>query len=121
METRKKFVKSALTGVLSGFINGFFGGGGGMIVVPMLINLLGFSPKQAHATSIAIILPITLVSAVIYLVGGKTDYTVLAVCSVGVFLGGILGAKLLKRASNKIIGYLFCAIMAIAGFRMIFS
>ena len=56
MEKQKKFVKSALTGIISGFINGFFGGGGGMIVVPMLINLLGFSPKQAHATSIAVIL-----------------------------------------------------------------
>ena len=40
MEKRKNFVKSALTGIVSGFINGFFGGGGGMIVVPMLINLL---------------------------------------------------------------------------------
>lgn len=121
MKRQKNLLKRIIIGVACGFVNGFFGGGGGMIVVPMLIAMLGYNQKQAHATSIAIILPITLVSAIIYLIGGKCDYGIIAICSGGVFLGGILGALILKRASNKILGYLFAAVMAFAGIRMLFG
>lgn len=121
MKTQKKGFLQAITGIISGFVNGFFGGGGGMIVVPMLTYLLKFEQKQAHATSIAVILPITVVSSIIYLIGGKNDFGIIGACTLGVFLGGILGAKLLKKASNQIIGYIFCAVMAIAGIRMLFG
>ena len=120
MERVKKGFLQALTGIISGFINGFFGGGGGMIVVPMLTYLLGFSSKRAHATSIAVILPITVVSAIIYLIGYESNFKIIGACSVGVFLGGILGAKLLNKISNEVIGYIFCAVMAFAGLKMLF-
>lgn len=90
-----------------------------MIVVPMLIYLLGFEQKHAHATSIAVILPITIVSAIIYLIDAHGDFFTIASCSVGVFLGGIAGAILLTKTSNKIVGYIFCAVMALAGIKML--
>ena len=57
--------KVLLTGALAGFVNGFFGAGGGMLVVPLLIVLVGLADKQAFSSAISIILPLTVVSLVI--------------------------------------------------------
>ena len=50
--------KAIFSGGLTGFINGFFGGGGGMVCVPVLTGALKLSQKQAHATAIFFILPL---------------------------------------------------------------
>ncbi|MBO4594177.1 MAG: TSUP family transporter, partial [Clostridia bacterium] len=46
-----------IVGIIAGLINGLFGGGGGMIVVPCLKYLLKYETDSAHATAIAVILP----------------------------------------------------------------
>ena len=117
---KKEFLISSGFGALIGFINGFFGGGGGMIAVPVLENFFGFERKNSHATSIAVILPITLASAIIYLVGGKIDWAILGVCTAGVCGGGLLGAMLLEKTRSKTVGYVFCVVMLVAGIRMLF-
>ena len=65
--------KCLLTGGLAGFVNGFFGAGGGMIVVPLLVLLVGLEDKKAFSSAISIILPLTLVSLVIYAKDGALD------------------------------------------------
>ena len=54
-------------GALIGLINGFFGGGGGMVVVPLLNKMFGLEQKKAQATALFVILPISLVSTIVYL------------------------------------------------------
>ena len=109
-----------LMGTIVGFINGFFGGGGGMLVVPMLIILLSLKPKEAHATAIAIILPITLISAVIYIIGGHFSFSFGLAISLGVVLGGVIGALILKKLNNKVIVKIFAIVMILAGVKMLF-
>ena len=65
--------KCLLTGGLAGFVNGFFGAGGGMIVVPLLILLVKLADKNAFSSAISIILPLTIVSLVIYAKNGALD------------------------------------------------
>ena len=65
--------KCLLTGGLAGFVNGFFGAGGGMIVVPLLILLVKLEDKNAFSSAISIILPLTIVSLVIYAKNGALD------------------------------------------------
>lgn len=114
------FLSQAGFGALIGFINGFFGGGGGMIVVPVLEKIYRFERKNSHATSIALILPITVISAIIYIIGAKNDWAILGVCTLGVVAGGAGGAFILKKVQSRIVGYLFCAVMLIAGIRLLF-
>ena len=64
-------VKYAVTGALSGAANGFFGAGGGLFLVPLLISWCGMEQKRAFATSVAVIFPLCAVSAVIYWLKGK--------------------------------------------------
>ncbi len=58
----KNKVKLLSIGIITGFINGLFGSGGGTIVVPALIFLLGMDDHKAHATAISIILPLSIIS-----------------------------------------------------------
>lgn len=120
MSKQKKPYIPYIFGAAIGFINGFFGGGGGMVAVPLLEKAYSYKEKNAHATSIAIILPVSVVSAIVYLIGTDIKWDVLGACSAGVFAGGLLGAVLLKKSNNALIGYLFCLVMAVAGVKMIF-
>ena len=105
----------ALTGALTGLANGFFGGGGGMVVVPLMIYLLKMKTKNAHATALAVILPITLISALVYFIGGKFDFKIGVPSLFGVVAGGILGAWLLGKISAKWLTKIFSLVMLIAG------
>ena len=104
-----------LTGALTGLANGFFGGGGGMIVVPLMTFLLKVKAKKAHATALAVILPISVVSACIYFMSGKFDFKVGVPTGVGVIVGGIAGAWLLGKISAKWLTKLFAVVMLVAG------
>ena len=116
-----KIIYSIIGGILIGFINGFFGGGGGMIVVPLLIFLLGLEEKEAHATAIFIILPLSITSSIIYITKNSLDYINLLTCGLGVILGGVLGALLLNKMNNKALRIIFSVIMIIAGIKMMFN
>ena len=120
---RLKFSESflqILCGLLAGFINGLFGGGGGMIVVPGLRFLLGYRTNAAHATAIAVILPLSVLSGVFYTVFGNFEFQPVVFTTVGVTVGGIVGAFLLKKLSSKPLTVIFSAVMAIAGVKMLF-
>lgn len=116
----KEFWLSVLVGAVTGFVNGVFGGGGGMIVVPMLRFILKYSEKQAHATAILIILPLSIASGIFYSAYGKVDINLFLPVVVGVVAGGVLGALLLKKLSAKWISVIFCLVMAVAGAKMLF-
>jgi len=115
----KKRVFSLLIGCLIGFINGFFGGGGGMICVPFFENFLKVEKKKAHATAIAVIFPLSLVSSFVYVFNGVISSQILLTVGIGVLLGGIFGAFLLKFLPTKIVGFIFAILMIISGVKLI--
>ena len=106
--------QSIFCGIAVGLANGLFGGGGGMIAVPLL-QRLGLEEKRAHATAILWILPISLLSFVLYAVKGYYDGTVLIPTALGVTAGGILGAKLLGKMPVKSVNLVFAVLQAAAG------
>lgn len=119
-EKRRRELLLILGGVFIGFVNGFFGAGGGMLAVPLLCFVAGLSAKQAHATAIAVILPLSIVSSIVYIKNGAFDAVVFTPTLFGTILGGILGALLLVKLNNKAISLVFYLIMIIAGVRLIF-
>lgn len=106
-------------GALIGLLNGFFGGGGGMICVPLLENVFKLDNKVAHATTIAVILPLSLASSFVYFFKNNINHVQLLYICAGVVAGGILGALLLKKLSGKIVRLIFAIIMLAAGIRMV--
>ena len=69
----KKIIILSIAGVFIGAINGFFGGGGGMVCVPVLL-LLGLVNQRAQATAILIMLPISIASAIVYYTQGFVEW-----------------------------------------------
>lgn len=118
-KSKNNILISLIGGTIVGFINGFFGGGGGMLVVPILIHCHKLEDKIAHATALLVILPISICSAVTFLV--KNDVEVLKLLNVGAgfIIGGIIGAFLLKKANNKVIRIIFSVVMIVAGIKML--
>ena len=118
--SKKNVLYAILTGCSAGLVNGLFGGGGGMVVVPMLSNLLKYPSKKAHATAILIILPLSIVSGALYFLFGNFNFSIGLPVTIGALVGGGLGAFLLSKLSAKWVVYIFCVIMAVAGGKMLF-
>ena len=77
-----------LSGCGIGFINGFLGGGGGVLVVAVFLALYALPQKNAHATALLVILPISLISALVYLLNGSVDWEYTLFATIGVVAGG---------------------------------
>lgn len=108
---------SALTGLAVGLCNGLFGSGGGMIAVPML-EASGCEPKKAHATSIAVTLPLSIISGLIYFGGGSLDIKQAVKFIPLGLVGAAVGALIMKKLSNSLLKRIFGALMIIAGVRI---
>ena len=116
----------------AGFINGFIGTGGGIILYFTLKLLnktverdaLG-APSQEDAMKnimamiVASVIPMSIVSAVMYIIKGNMIYKELAVYLPGALIGGIIGAFLLDKLKFKIIKKIFAVLIIYAGVRMI--
>ena len=112
--------KRLSVGLAVGIANSLFGGGGGMLAVPLL-QATGYENKRAHATAILIILPVSLFSFLLYLARGLYDFSVLIPTALGVTLGGALGAKLLGKLPVKAVNFLFAFLQLVAGVFLFFG
>lgn len=118
ISTKQKFIL-LLSGAFIGMLNGFFGGGGGMVCVPILEKVLSLDSKHSHATAIAVIFPLSLISAIIYVVNGSVESMPLLTVGLGVVAGGILGAFALKFLPPKVVQILFAIVMFAGGIKLI--
>ena len=118
MLNKKGFI-SAMIGVVTGFINGIFGSGGGTVIVPALERFLKIEPHKAHATAIAVILPLSALSMLIYINNIEIDFMNVIIVSLGGIAGGFFGAKLLNKISDKWLHKIFGAFMIAAAVKMI--
>ncbi len=119
MNKNKKHIVIVLCGMVIGFINGFFGGGGGMVCVPIFEKYLKLENKEAHATTLCVILPLCIVSSFVYIYKNSLDFIELMLVTGGAIIGGILGAFLLKKLNSKWVRLIFAIIMIVAGIKMV--
>jgi hypothetical protein len=108
-----------LTGIASGAANGLFGSGGGLLAVPMLESG-GFESKEAHATSLAITLPLSVVSAIIYFHSGNINVLQAAEYLPGGIAGVFAGSFIMRKISARALRKIFAAVMIYFGIRMLF-
>jgi uncharacterized membrane protein YfcA len=115
----KNWIKDAIIGAVSGILNGMFGAGGGLMAVPLIEKLLKAEPKKAHASSVAIIMPLSVISAFLYYKGEYLDFSyALKFVPLGI-LGAVVGGILLKKISNLWLRRIFGAVMIFSAIRMV--
>ena len=106
-------------GAAVGLANGLFGGGGGMLAVPLL-QKTGYEEKSAHATAILIILPVSFFSFLLYFIRGLYDFSVLIPTALGVTVGGYIGAQWLGALPARTVRLVFALLQAAAGLFLFF-
>ena len=115
----KKYWKHICIGLLAGVLNGLFGAGGGSLVVPAMEKFLDMDEKKSHATAIAIILMMSVVSSVAYIYKGYFDVRLWLNVSIGGIIGGFVGAKILGKIPKKWLKIIFGGVICVTAIKMI--
>ena len=105
---------------LAGFVNGFLGGGGGVLIVALLLAVMKLHQKRSQATALLVILPLTVVSAVVYLIRGNVDWQPTLWATLGVVVGGVIGALLLSKIKGNVAKMIFAVVLIAGGIKMLF-
>ena len=113
---RKRFVQSIVCGVLIGFICGFIGAGGGMMMLLILTSVLGYELKTAVGTSVFIMAFTAFTGAVShFVIGGAPDFLVLGLCVLFTLLWARIAARIANRAEPKFLNRATGAILIVLG------
>ena len=105
-------------GLCVGLLNGFFGAGGGMVGVPML-RALGLETKQCHATCIAVITPLAVFSAWLYMRQGVFAPSDAYIYLPSGLAGALVGGWLLPKLSSVWVRRIFGGLILFAAVRML--
>lgn len=117
MSGKTGWIRPALAGAAAGLVNGLFGGGGGMVLVPLLSGWCALEERKAFATSVAIILPLCVLSALLYALRGALDVVQALPYLVGGLLGGFWGGKLFRGVNLVWLRRGFGLLLLYGGFR----
>jgi uncharacterized membrane protein YfcA len=111
-----------LAGVTGGIASGMFGIGGGVILVPILGLLLGFSQHRAQGTSLVALIPPTgLLAVIAYSHAGYVSWQTGLLLIPGVFLGGIVGGSIAEKIPSAKMRRIFAVLMLLLGISQIVS
>ncbi|KPK41561.1 MAG: permease [Omnitrophica WOR_2 bacterium SM23_29] len=109
-------------GLLAGILSGLIGIGGGMILIPVLVFIFGFTQLQAQGTTLALMVPpIGILAALIYYSHGHVNLKVAAFICLGFFFGGLFGARVATGLPNIILQRIFGVALFLVSLRMIFG
>lgn len=109
-----------LIGLTAGILSGLLGIGGGIILVPALLYLLGFTQHQAQGTTLALMVPpIGFLAALEYYRRGHTDLRAALFICLGFLIGGFLGARLAHQLPGPLLTRIFGIMMLVMAVRMI--
>ena len=107
-----------LIGAIGGLLSGAFGVGGGILMVPLLINLAKMDQRRAASTSLVAIIPASVAGSLTYLANGEIDVPVAGVIAVGSVAGSYLGARLLRRIPLVWLRWMFIGLLLLVAVRM---
>lgn len=112
-------IKCIIVGGLAGTLNGLFGAGGGLVLVPLLSGWLQLEEKIAFATSIAIILPVSAVSYALFCLQGGNVWMDALPYLLGGIVGGWLSSHLFQRISATWLHRLFSLLLFLGGIKAV--
>jgi len=109
-------------GLAAGLLSGIIGIGGGLIMIPLLIILLGLDQHTAQGTSLAVMLPpIGILAAMNYYKSGNLNWEYALIIASTFIVGGYFGSKIALQLSPQVLRKVFGVIMLVTSLKMIFS
>ena len=117
---RGRIIRLAIIGLVVGFFSGLFGVGGGIILVPLLIVMVGFDQRHASGTSLAAVLPTAIAGMIAYSAHGSVDWIAGACLAAGAIAGSLVGTWLLHHTRQGVLRWIFIAFLVLVAVRMFF-
>ncbi len=109
-------------GLMAGILSGFVGIGGGVVIVPALMLILGLTQHQAQGTSLFVLMmPVVLLAVLNYWKAGNVNWKFGLIIAIAFVAGGYIGSKLSLRMSPAVVKLVFGILMAYLSFRLILS
>ncbi|MEZ4857915.1 MAG: sulfite exporter TauE/SafE family protein [Flavobacteriaceae bacterium] len=110
-------------GVLAGILSGFMGVGGGVVMIPLMMLLLGYNQHQAQGMSLAVLaVPVTFIAAYTYHKSGfPIQWKYAIIIAVFFVVGGYLGSKLAIKIDQVMLKKIFAFILLFVAFKLFFS
>lgn len=110
-----------LIGLCAGILSGLIGIGGGIIIIPALIFLLGFNQHQAQGTTLALMVPpVGILAAWTYYKQGYVNMPIAIIICIGFLFGGLIGAKYATTINGAVLQKIFGTALLITSVKMIF-
>ena len=111
-----------LLGATAGVFSGLLGIGGGIILVPMLVLLVGLTQQQAQGTTLILLTaPFGLLAALTYYQSGYADLKIAAILGIGFFFGAFLGAKVATSIPNAVLEKVFGVALLVVAVYLLLS
>ena len=110
-----------LLGFGAGILSGLVGVGGGIIIVPGLVFLLGFSQKMAQGTSLAVLLlPVGILAVMQYYKSGFVDVRSVGIIAIAFLVGGFFGSKIAIMLPADLVKKIFAILLLLISIKMLF-
>lgn len=110
-----------VVGLAAGTLAGLVGVGGGVIIIPALVYILGFTQKEAQGTSLGILLlPVGILAVVNYYKQGYIDIKAVIIISLAFVIGGFFGSKLALAISQETLRKVFGTLLLVLAIKMLF-
>lgn len=118
-ENTKCLIKDSFIGFIVGMISGFFGAGGGLILVPYFSKRLNDDEKKSRATTVFCVLFMVIVSGIYYIKNINIDFVISIKCIIGGIIGSFIGSKLLINLNKFILDSIFILFLLYTGIKMV--
>lgn len=110
-----------IIGFATGILGGMVGVGGGVILVPALVFILGFSQLDAQGTSLALIMfPVGLLAVIQYYKQGHVNFNIVFLLAIGFVIGSFLGSKISMSIPQQTVRRIFATLMLVIAIKMLF-
>ena len=111
-----------LLGLAAGAASGMVGMGGGLIIVPVLVLLFGYSQKLAQGTTLALLVPpVGILAAYTYYKHGDVNFYAATFIAIGFIVGSLIGARYVAHLSNAVVIRIFALFLLILAIKMLIS
>ncbi len=113
--------KYVVTGALGGLANGLFGSGGGLFLVPLMTRWSKLEERKAFATSVAIILSLSIVSSVVYFTKGALNFSTAWPYLLGGGIGGVISGLVFQKVPLNFLRRIFGLLILYGGIRAVLA
>lgn len=119
MRKKENFIKEFFIGLVVGFTSGFFGAGGGLLLVPYFSKKFKDDERMSRATTVFCVLFMVITSSLFYIKESKVDLLLSFKCVLGGCIGSFIGAKVLEKINQNFLKVMFIVFLLYSSFKMI--